>query len=47
MHFALGVYAPLTYNSAVKAGVGAEQFSLMSPFKKLGKIFNLNRQRDM
>ncbi len=27
MHFALGVYAPLTYNSAVKAGVTAEQFS--------------------
>ena len=25
MHFTLGVYAPLTYNSAVKAGVSAEQ----------------------
>lgn len=29
MHFALGVYAPLTYNSAVKAGVTAEQFSVL------------------
>ena len=29
MHFALGVYAPLTYNSAVKAGVSAEQFSVL------------------
>lgn len=29
MHFALGVYAPITYNSAVKAGVTAEQFSVL------------------
>ena len=29
MHFDLGVYAPLTYNSAVKAGITAEQFSLL------------------
>ncbi|MDY6339523.1 MAG: DUF6796 family protein [Saccharofermentans sp.] len=29
MHFALGVYAPLTYNSAVKAGITAEQFSVL------------------
>lgn len=29
MHFTLGVYAPLTYNSAVKAGVTAEQFSAL------------------
>ena len=29
IHFALGVYAPLTYNSAVKAGVTAEQFSVL------------------
>ena len=29
MHFTLGVYAPLTYNSAVKAGVSAEQFSVL------------------
>ncbi len=29
MHFTLGVYAPLTYNSAVKAGVTAEQFSVL------------------
>ena len=29
MHFTLGVYAPLTYNSAVKAGVNAEQFSVL------------------
>ena len=29
MHFALGVYAPLTYNSAVKAGVTEEQFSVL------------------
>ena len=29
MHFSLGVYAPLTYNSAVKAGITAEQFSLL------------------
>ena len=29
MHFVLGVYAPLTYNSAVKAGVTAEQFSVL------------------
>ena len=29
MHFVLGVYAPLTYNSAVKAGITAEQFSVL------------------
>ena len=29
MHFVLGVYAPLTYNSAVKAGVTAEQFTAL------------------
>ena len=29
MHFVLGVYAPLTYNSAVKAGITAEQFSAL------------------
>ena len=29
MHFTLGVYAPLTYNSAVKAGITAEQFSVL------------------
>ena len=29
MHFAIGVYAPLTYNSAVKAGVNQEQFTVM------------------
>ena len=29
MHFAIGVYAPLTYNSAAKAGVTPEQFSVM------------------
>ncbi len=29
MHFALGVYAPLTYNSAVKAGITAEQFLVL------------------
>lgn len=29
MHFSLGVYAPLTYNSAVKAGITAEQFSVL------------------
>ena len=29
MHFSLGVYAPLTYNSAMKAGVTLEQFSVM------------------
>lgn len=29
LHFVLGVYAPLTYNSAVKAGVTAEQVSVM------------------
>lgn len=29
MHFTLGVYAPLTYNSAVKVGVTAEQFSVL------------------
>ena len=29
MHFALGVYAPLTYNSAIKAGITAEQFSVL------------------
>ncbi|MCR5328525.1 MAG: hypothetical protein K6E12_06730 [Saccharofermentans sp.] len=29
MHFFIGVYAPLTYNSAVKAGVTTEQVSLM------------------
>lgn len=29
MHFALGVYAPLTYNSAVKAGITAEQVSVL------------------
>ncbi len=29
MHFVLGVYAPLTYNSAVKSGITAEQFSVL------------------
>lgn len=29
LHFVLGVYAPLTYNSAVKAGVTSEQVSVM------------------
>ena len=29
MHFALGIYAPLTYNSAVKAGITAEQFLVL------------------
>lgn len=29
MHFVLGVYAPLTYNSAVKAGITTEQFSVL------------------
>ena len=29
MHFTLGVYAPLTYNSADKAEVRAEQFSVL------------------
>ena len=29
LHFVLGVYAPLTYNSAIKAGVSSEQITTM------------------
>lgn len=29
LHFVLGVYAPLTYNSAIKAGVTADRISVM------------------